>query len=155
MTAKSARKEILEDIRRALHGEGKAGPLRGEPVPSAPSDLDQLISEIKKDCEQRRGELIEQFESELTRVGGRFHRATTAESAFQYIEQVASVRQAKRIIAWETKVIDDIDLSGKLEEKGIEVLTETADREFIPAAASSDVGVFGFDLVFADTGTMG
>jgi L-lactate dehydrogenase complex protein LldG len=154
MTAKSAREEILEDIGRALHGEGKAGPLRGEPVPSASRDLDQLVSEIKKDCEQRRGELIVQFESELTRVGGRFHRATTAESAFQYIEEVASVRQAKTIIAWDTQVIDDIDLSRKLEEKGIEVLTETADREFIPAAAASDVGVSGVDFALADTGTL-
>jgi len=154
MTAKNAREEILEGIGRALHGERKAGPLRGEPVPSAPSDLDQLVSEIKKDCEQRRGELIEQFQSELTRVGGRFHRATTAEAAFQYIEEVASVRQAKRIIAWETKVIDDIDLSGKLEEKGIEVLTETADQEFIPAAAASDIGVSGVDFALADTGTL-
>ena len=154
MTAKSAREEILEDIGRALHGEGKAGPLRAETVASASSDLDQLVSEIKKDCERRRGELTKQFESELTRVGGRFHRATTAESAFHYIEQVASVRQAKRIIAWETQVIDDIDLSGKLEEKGIEVLTETADREFIPAAAASDVGVSGVDFALADTGTL-
>ena len=154
MTAKSAREEILENIGRALHGEGKAGPPRAEPVASAPRDLDQLVSEIKKDCEQRRGELIEQFESELTRVGGRFHRATTAESAFHYIEHVASVRQAKTIIAWETKVIDDIDLSGKLEEKGIGVLTETADQEFIPAAAASDIGVSGVDFALADTGTL-
>ena len=154
MTGKTAREEMLGDIRRALHGEGKAGPLRGKPVPSASRELDQLASEIKKNCEQRRVELIEQFESELTRVGGRFHRATTAESAFQYIEEVASVRQAKRIIAWETQVIEDIELSGKLEEKGIEVLTETADREFIPAAASSDVGVSGVDFALADTGTL-
>ena len=154
MTAKSAREEILGDIGRALHGEGKAGPLRGEPVPSASSDLDQLVSAIRKDCEQRRGELIEQFESELTRVGGRFHRATTVESAFQYIEQVASARQAKTIVAWETQVIDDIDLSGKLGEKRLEVLTESADREFIPTAAVSDVGVSGVDFALADTGTL-
>ena len=154
MTAKSAREEILGDIRRALHGEGKAGPLHDEPVPSASSDLDQLVSEIRKDCEQRRAELIERFKSELTRVGGRFHRATTVESAFQYIEQVASVRQAKTIIAWETQVIDDVDLAGKLEKKGIEVLTETTDREFIPTAAVSDVGVSGVDFALADTGTL-
>ncbi len=154
MTAKTAREEILGDIRRALHREGKAGPLRGEAVPSASRHLDQLVSEIKKDCEQRRGELIEQFESELTRVGGRFHRATTVESVFHYIEQVASVRQAKTIVAWETQVIDDIDLAGKLEKRGIGVLTETTDREFIPTAAVSDVGVSGVDYALADTGTL-
>jgi L-lactate dehydrogenase complex protein LldG len=154
MTAETAREEILGDIRRALHKEGKSGPLRAEPVASASGELDQVVSEIKKNCEQRRGELIKQFESELRRVGGRFHRATTVESAFQYIEQVASVRQAKTIVAWETQVIDDIDLAGKLEEKGIEVLTETADREFIPTAAVSDVGVSGVDFALADTGTL-
>lgn len=154
MTAKSAREEILGDIGRGLHREGKSDALRAEPVPSSSSELDQLVSEIKKNCEQRRGELIEQFESELRRVGGRFHRATTVESAFQYIEQVASVRQAKTIIAWETQVIDDIDLARKLEEKGLELLTETADREFIPTAALSDVGVSGVDFALADTGTL-
>ena len=154
MTAKSAREEILGDIRRALHREGKSDTMRGGPVRSASSELDQLVSEIKKNCELRRGELIEQFESELRRVGGRFHRATTVESAFQYIEQVASVRQAKTIIAWETQVINDIELAGKLDEKGLELLTETADREFIPTAAMSDVGVSGVDFALADTGTL-
>src|SRR6266536_436653 len=154
VTAKTAKEEILGDIRRALHGEGKAGPLRGVPVPSESRHLDRLVIEIKKDCEQRRGELIGQFESELARVGGRFHRATTVESAFHYIEQVVSVRQAKTIVAWETKVIDDIDLAGKLEKSGIGVLTETTDREFIPTAAVSDVGVSGVDYALADTGTL-
>src|SRR5207245_291403 len=139
--------------RRALHGKGKAGALRGVPV-AASRHLDRLVFEIKKDCEQRRGELIGQFESELTRVGGRFHRATTVESAFHYIEQVASVRQAKTIVAWETQVIDDIDLARKLEKSGIGVLTETTDREFIPTAGVSDVGVSGVDYALADTGTL-
>ncbi len=153
MTAKTAKEEILGDIRRALHGEGKAGALRGVPVPAS-RHLDRLVFEIKKDCEQRRGELIGQFESELARVGGRFHRATTVESAFYYIEQVVAVRQAKTIVAWETQVIDDIDLAGKLKKSGVGVLTETTDRGFIPTAAVSDVGVSGVDYALADTGTL-
>jgi L-lactate dehydrogenase complex protein LldG len=154
VAAKTAREEILGDIRRALHSGENSVPARGEAAASASSQLAEWVSEIRKACEQRRGLLIEQFESELTRIGGRFHRAANTESAFQYIEQVVSVREAKRILAWEARVIDSIGLREKLEERGIEFLTETAGAEFIAAASAADVGVSGVDYALADTGTL-
>lgn len=154
MTARSAREEILGDVRRALHREVKSGPVRGEAVASASSQLEDLVSEIRKNCEQRRGELIQQFESELTRIGGRFHRAANVESAFQYIEQVASVREARTIVAWEGQIIDGVDVPRRLEEKGIELLTETTGPEFIRRTAVAEVGVSGVDYALADTGTL-
>jgi L-lactate dehydrogenase complex protein LldG len=132
----------------------KSGPVRGEAVASASSQLEDLVSEIRKNCEQRRGELVKQFEAELTRVGGRFHRAANVESAFQYIEQVASVREARTIAAWEGQIIDGIDVPRRLEEKGIELLTETAGPEFIRRMAVAEVGVSGVDYALADTGTL-
>jgi len=154
MSATSAREGILGDIKRALHSEVKSGPVRGEAVASASSQLEDLVSEIRNNCEQRRGELIEQFESELTRIGGRFHRAMNVESAFQYIEQVASVREARTIVAWEGQIIDGIDVPRRLEEKGIQLLTETTGPEFIRRMAAADVGVSGVDYALADTGTL-
>lgn len=154
MTATIEREGLLGDVRRALHREGKTWPVRGEPGPSASRELDQLVSEIQKRCEQLRGDLIQQFESELTRIGGRYHRASTLESAFQYIEQVASVRQSRTVVASEAQAFDAIDLKARLEKKGIEFLTETTGREFLATAAVADIGVSGVDYALADTGTL-
>jgi L-lactate dehydrogenase complex protein LldG len=98
--------------------------------------------------------LLAQFEIELRRVGGRFHKAANAESAFGYIEQAVSARQARTIVACETQIIDDTGLPEKLAEAGIECLTETAGREFIASAAEAEVGVSGVDYALADTGTL-
>lgn len=154
MTENSAREEILADVRRALHREEKSNPPHSERVNSAPRQLDRLVSDIKKNCEQRRGELIEQFECELARIGARFHRASTIESAYQYIEQVASVRNARAVIGWHTPFIDDTDLPGRLEATGIKFVTEMTAGEVIQAAAAADIGVSGADYALADTGTL-
>jgi len=128
--------------------------VHGEVDASASSQLENLVSGIRKNCEERRGELIEQFESELTRIGGRLHRATNGESAFQYIEQVASVREARTIVAWEGQIIDGINVPKRLGEKGIQLLTETTGPEFIPRTALADIGVSGVDYALADTGPL-
>jgi L-lactate dehydrogenase complex protein LldG len=154
VTAVTAREEILGDIRRALGREAKSAASPAEPVASASRQLDQLVFEIKKDCEQRRPELLKQFESELTRVGARLHKASTAESAFHYIEQIVSDRAAKTIIGFDTALIDGLDLPKRLEEAGIQFVTETTDSGFILTAAVADIGVSGVDYVLADTGTL-
>lgn len=154
MTAKSAREEILGDIERALHRDVKSGPARRDAVAWTSGQLEDLVSEIRKNCEQRRGELIEQFLLELTRIGGRFQRVANGESAFQYILQVASVREARTIVAWEGQIIGGIDMPRRLREKGIELLTETIGAEFISSMAAADLGVSGVDYALADTGTL-
>jgi len=144
---------MLADIKRALHGAGKADP-RDAPAPASLTQLEQSVSEIQENCSLHRVELLTQFESEVTRIGGRFRRALSVESALQYIDEVASARQARRIIAWKAQVIDDTGARKKLEEKGVEFLTETPGREFIATAAAADVGVSGVDYALADTGTL-
>lgn len=154
MTEYSAREEILADIRRALHrGVQSAAPHR-ECVTSASSQLDRSVSEIKNICEQHRGELIEQFECELARIGARCHRASTVESAYQYIEQVADVRDARAFIGWRTPFLDDTDLPKRLEARGIKFVTEMTAGELIQQAAAADVGLSGVDYALADTGTL-
>ena len=154
VTAKSAREEILGEIKRALHRERNSVPVRGEAVASASSQLEDVVSGIRKNCEHRRGELIEGFESEVTRIGGRFHRAADAESAFQYIEQVASVREARTIVAWEGQILDGIDVPRRLGEKGIQLLTETTEAELVRKSAVADLGVSRVDYALSDTGTL-
>ncbi len=152
MTPGNAREEILGNIKRALHGEPPTG--GGEAVARASNQLKDLVSEIKKNCEQRRSGLIKQFETELTRIGGHFHSATSIESAFDYIEQVASVCGARTIVAGEGPLIDGVDLHRTLGEKGIELLTETAEAEFTRRSAVAHIGLSGVDYALADTGTL-
>lgn len=145
---------MLADIRRALHKEGSAGLARAGIAASPLSEPEQSVSDIRKRCEQQRSELIQRLESELTRIGGRFHKALTIESALQYIEQVALARQARTVVAWEARVIDDIDLKARLDKIGIKLVTETTGREFLATTAVAEIGVSGIDYALADTGTL-
>ena len=86
---------LLGDVRRALNTEGKSASSNDRPGFHASSQPDDRVTEIKRRCQQRREDLIKQFESELTKVGGCFHRATTAESAFQVVEQIVADREAR------------------------------------------------------------
>jgi L-lactate dehydrogenase complex protein LldG len=146
----SARDEILETIARALKRVARPESLRVE----SSRNLDQVVFEIRSKCERRRGELIEQFESELQKVGARFHRATDADSVVEHIGQIASIRQARTAIGWDAQPFNGIDLAGKLEKKGIRFITEASDDAFTRRAASADIGVSGVDHAIADTGTL-
>lgn len=151
MSASSAREEIIRDVKRALGREGKNDP---DPDASAPRKLADVVSQIRENCEQRRCALVEQFESELSRIGVRFHRATNAESAFQYIDQVRLARDSRTIVAWETPEMTGIGLGEKLIEKGVKLLTESSGPGFIRTTEAADIGVSGVDYVLADTGTL-
>jgi L-lactate dehydrogenase complex protein LldG len=145
----SARAEILETIARALKR-----PARPESLPVESGNLVQVVLEIRRKCERLRGKLIEQFESELQKVGARFHRATDGDSVVEHIGQIASARQARTAIGWDAELFGGIDLAGKLEQKGVKFITEASDGEFIRYAARADIGVSGVDHAIADTGTL-
>src|SRR5713226_1725137 len=150
MAAGRAREEILETIARALKRAAKPESPRVESL----RDLGQVVFEIRSECERRRGKLIEQFESELRKVGARFHRATGGESVVEYIGQTASIRQARTAIGWDAQPFSGVDLAGRLEKKGLKFITEASDDAFIRGAASAGIGVSGVDYAIADTGTL-
>ncbi len=154
MAETSAREEILGDIRRALERDVKSNPDLGKQLADASGRLDRLVSDIKSNCEEQRNQLIAQFESELGRIGAWFHKATTVESAFQYILGVASVRQARTFAGSQVRLLNGIDLSARLEEIGLTFVTETIDGEWIRMAAEADIGLSGVDYALADTGTL-
>jgi L-lactate dehydrogenase complex protein LldG len=154
MSLSSAREEIIRDVKRALGRGAKTDPDPDPATPSASTKLAELASQIRQSCEQRRGALVEQFESELSRIGVPFNRAANPESAFQYIEQVRLARDSRTIVAWETQAIADIGLGVKLKEKGVEFLTESIGPGFIRTTETADIGVSGVDYVLADTGTL-
>ena len=146
----TARAEILETIARALKRAARPESLRVE----SSRNLDQIVVEIRRKCERRREKLIEQFESELQKAGARFHQATNGDSVVEQILQIASVRQTRTAISWNTELFNGIDLAGNLEKKGIRFITEASDDAFVQRAASADIGVSCVDHAIADTGTL-
>src|SRR6266849_2154168 len=75
MAGSSAREVVLKRIRSALETEGKPdGASR-----LASNATKRSANEVKRECEQNRAALIEQFESELTEVGGAFRQAASAQ----------------------------------------------------------------------------
>ena len=154
MTARSARSQILGDIKRALRGEGNPDPIGITTDEATLLSLKDTVFEITERCRRLRAELVERFDAESTRIGARFYKAANKESALEYIEAICSAREVKRLVAWETQVITDIGLRDKLTEKGIEFLTESTEPEFIRKSESADIGVSGVDYALADTGTL-
>jgi len=144
---------MLDDIRRALKREGKSTSSNEQRGTYASSRPENLVTEIKRHCQQKRDELIKQFESELTKVGGRFHRAANAESAFQLVARIVNDRQAKIMIASDARLLDGIDLPERVEEIGVGFVIES-DDDFIRTAAVADLGLTGVDFALAETGTI-
>ncbi len=150
MAAEVSRETVLASIRRAV-GD-KTSP--GGPRDVEHRDVDGSVLEIRRRLEQQRGDLIEQFSSELTKVGGRFHRAASVQRAIAYINEAVSAVQAKKIIAWKTGLVSGLDLSNTFEAKGIRFITETPEDQFIEVAAAADIGISAVDYALADTGTL-
>jgi len=145
---------MLDDIRRALKREGKSSSSStGPAVVHASKQCDDRVTDIKRQCEERRDELIKQFGSELTKIGGRFHRATSTESAFQYVEQIVKDRQARTMIAFDSQAIGSIDFRSRIEQSGVGFVIDS-DRDFIRTAAVADLGLSGVDYALAETGTL-
>lgn len=144
---------MLDDIRRALGREGKAASSKHRPGVSKSTQPGNQIAPIEKHCQNNRAGLVDQFESEMIKVGGHFHRATTAELAFKVVEQIMLDRQAKTVIAYDAPLIGGIDLPKRLEERGVELVIES-DNDFIRTAAVADLGLTGVDYALAETGTL-
>ena len=152
MSETNAREEILGDIKRALRHDQASAKTRRENVPLSSSQLD--VSDIQKDCSQRRGELIAEFEAELRRIRGHFYRAATADAACQYIEQVAIDRQAKAVVGWDALPFDDRGLSAMLAQRDIAFENKLSAADVIASASAADIGLSGVDYALADTGTL-
>lgn len=148
-----AREAMLNDIRRALNGEEKSA------VPDRRRDIratgrsDERATEIKNRCQQKREELINEFEFELTRIRGVFHRAATAESAFQFVEEIISDKKAKTVVAFDTPLLDGVDMRKRVKQRGVGFVIES-DSDFLRLAAAADIGLSGVDYALSETGTL-
>lgn len=144
--ADSAREEVLARIRSALPSHGRRQ--RGKDLPSPRRGVEASLASIN----ERRGELIERFESELKRIGGALHRAPDAASASEGLGRLARHREWRRAVAWaglNPEIISSL--------AGLEVCLDEAGSEqerFLEEAARADLGITAVDYALADTGTL-
>ncbi len=133
---------MLAQIKRALRRSDKPAslPVKAEPI----SNRDEQ-------------ELAKQFELELTRVGGCFHIARTADAVCDYIENLVSIKQTETVIAWNAAVISETGLSKRLSSAGVQFISNDehhSDEEFINKAIHAGIGITAVDYAMADTGTL-
>lgn len=146
--AHTAREEVLSRIRAALKREA---PQEGLSSPSPPAD---------PRCEkgdERRERLIEQFAAELTRVGGHLFRAASLAAASEYVERLTLSAGARRVIGWDSALVESIAPADLFERMGVEFLPDRAAgtaSDFVRAAIDSEIGITAADYALADTGTL-
>jgi L-lactate dehydrogenase complex protein LldG len=150
----TARDEILAKIKRALGKPDAAHD--GEPSPS-PDHAPLSLHQINLITEQQRDRLIKQFEAALLRVGGRFTVAANAEAVCRQLAGIADAAQAKTVVGWQSPLLEQCGVAGRLAELGIEFITATARADkaaFIAEAAAAGLGVTAVDYALADSGTL-
>lgn len=142
MSLIDSREQILATIRKAV------GTSARRDRASAP----EIIS--RNSVEETSVELAGRFRSEITRIGGRFHHATNAESACAYIEQVADAEGARTIICSNARIADEFGIANRLAAKGIAFITDPSESDIVENAAGAEIGVTGVDYALAETGSL-
>jgi L-lactate dehydrogenase complex protein LldG len=143
----TARDEMLARIKSALKRDDQSSSLRSEG-----NSAQQVFNK-----DEQQSDLIKRFELELTRIGGRFHIARTADAVCDYIENLISLKQTKTVIGWNAPVISETGLSERLERSDVEFISnddKQSEAEFINKAIGAGIGITAVDYALADTGTL-
>jgi L-lactate dehydrogenase complex protein LldG len=110
--------------------------------------------DLRTRVEETHVDLTEQFQSEMIRIGGRFHHATNEESVCGYIEQVTEAEGARTVICSNRRVADEFGMANRLAAKGIAFIVEPSQSDIVTNAARADIGVTGVDYALAETGSL-
>lgn len=142
MSVTNSREQILATIRDALGTAARAErPAVVEPISAST-------------FEESRSDLIGRFESEMTRIGGRFNRATTADSVCDYIGKVAAAQGANTIICSNAQLANEFGLGDRLERNGMTLIADSTESNLVTNAARAEIGLTGVDYALAETGSL-
>jgi len=165
----TARQDILSKINVALSATGPDHGTR------ASTEADEgmtgngtcAVSAIEARCSERRVQLAAQFERELLTVGGNVHHVSSSQAACNCIVKIAFTQSARKAIAWNVALINELGLAHRLAEERIQFVScceeiggeEFAEGEgmrlaFLQHAEAADIGVTSVDYALADTGTL-
>lgn len=142
MSVGDSREQILATIRAAV---GTAARRDRASAPEVSS---------RNSVEETSVELAGRFQSEITRIGGRFHNATNAESVCAYIEEVAEAAGARTIICSNPRVADEFGIANRLAARGIAFISDPSQSDIVTTAERAQIGVTGVDYALAETGSL-
>lgn len=162
-----AREDILSEIKLALSHSDKGQPISDstEGDVSVTGERGRLVDAIKTRCAESQVALVDQFERELTAVGGLFHHAANADAVCDFVVRIAATHNARSALAWDVGLIDELGLGKRLKEADIKFFISRRDirveagsagapvAEFRVAEAA-DIGITAVDYALADTGTL-
>ncbi len=151
-----SREAMLAKIRDALSASaapGHEGAVAAGESPRRVSQEEQ-VAQIKSSCADQREYLIRRFESELTKVGGRFAIAESREAARNLILRLATEHQSRSVVGWNVEVIDRLAIGQALSESGISFIADDGGGDFVERARHAELGISGVDFALADTGTL-
>lgn len=142
MSVGDSREQILATIRAAV---GTAARRDRASAPEFSS---------RNSVEETSVELAGRFQSEITRIGGRFHNASNAESVCAYIEEVAEAAGARTIICSNPRVADEFGIANRLAARGIAFISDPSQSDIVTTAERAQIGVTGVDYALAETGSL-
>ena len=145
----SAREEMLSRIKGALGSERPSAPL------AVSDDDEQSARRINEKCDEKRGDLITQFEKELRAIGGHFYSAADADAACEYVLRLAPA--GTKTVGWDCQIIREIGLADSFKQAGVEFVSDAKEKaagDFLQRAIEADVGVTAVDYALADTATL-
>jgi len=152
MSSSSARDIILERIRKALTRDP------GQHVAAANHSRDEA-RKFASNADPQGADttvLSDQFEAELAAVGGLFYRASNAAAACDCVLRIAAAHNAQKVIGWDVRLIEELDLAARLGTAGVDFFPENAYA--LPAdfqvATVADIGITSVDYALAETGTL-
>lgn len=162
----SSREEILSRIRNALKQDSSI-PLRPDSEKVNEDDLERLARRIRQNSVENRESLINQFEGELIRVGGKFHRCKSRNAASDYICELAKSKSANQAVGWHASLLDQDEIIAALKNSGIDFIGDSftgnnftdnnkeIQRDgFVNTAIDAGLGISGVDYALAETGTL-
>ncbi|HZO99410.1 MAG TPA: lactate utilization protein [Terriglobia bacterium] len=151
------RGKMLQEVRAALKstandtrtpGKGYFGPL---------PELGQVMPELKS------SDLVSIFESELQKLAGSTHRASTLSDLDSTLRGILESSSARAVVLSRNPLLAQLGLESRLRSWGIEVSLWPADAQAVPsdqgvpfraACFSAQVGITGVDYVLAESGSL-
>jgi L-lactate dehydrogenase complex protein LldG len=140
------REQVLRNIRTALDGAAK----HGAPQFSAPSIAPSIPGSGLYD----RAAAIQNFETELKKVGGHFYLAESEQAVHDYVLTLARTHGARSAVGWNCSIIQELRLAEALGSAGIEFIPDTGSDDFVQYAIHAGMGISGVDYALADTGSL-
>jgi L-lactate dehydrogenase complex protein LldG len=94
------------------------------------------------------------FLRELEALGGHGRRAKDPDEAREYVLSVARERDARLLLRWDVRELEELGVDGPLREAGVEVAVWRDLDDFREVAARADIGLSSAEWAVAETGSL-